>query len=107
MERYLESLRRPRVARLFVASLFARLPLGINGLAIVLLVEAETGSFGAAGAAAGALALGSGLCAPLAARLIDALGPRMLLVLSAICAAGLLAVIVLARSGAPGVALVA
>ena len=29
---------------------------------------------------------GSGLCAPLAARLIDALGPRMLLLLAAICA---------------------
>ena len=40
-------------ARLFAASLLARLPIGINGLAIVLLVQAETGSFGAAGAAAG------------------------------------------------------
>jgi MFS family permease len=106
MRQYLEILRTPHVARLFVASLFARLPLGINGLAIVLLVKAETGSFGAAGAAAGALALGSGLCAPLAARLIDALGPRMLLLLAAVCAACLVAVVVLARSDAPGAALV-
>jgi MFS family permease len=107
MERYLQILRTPHVARLFAASLLARLPLGINGLAIVLLVKAETGSFGAAGAAAGALALGSGLCAPLAARLIDRLGTRMLPVLALICAAGLLAVIALARTGAPGLALVA
>ena len=87
MDRYLEILRTPHVARLFAASLLARLPLGINGLAIVLLVKAETGSFGAAGAAAGALALGSGLCAPLSARLIDALGARMLLLLAAVHAA--------------------
>lgn len=107
MRQYLEILRTPHVMPLFVASLLARLPLGINGLAIVLLVKAETGSFGAAGAAAGALALGSGLCAPLAARLIDTLGPRMLLLLAVICAAGLLAVIVLARSGAHGATLVA
>ncbi len=107
MRQYLEILRTPHVMPLFAASLLARLPLGINGLAIVLLVKAETGSFGAAGAAAGALALGSGLCAPLAARLIDTLGPRMLLLLAVICAAGLLAVIVLARTGAHGAALVA
>jgi MFS family permease len=106
MRQYLQILRTPHVARLFAASLLARLPLGINGLAIVLLVKAETGSFGAAGAAAGALALGSGLCAPLAARLIDALGPRMLILLAGICAAGLLAVIGLARADAAGVPLV-
>ncbi len=106
MDQYLQILRTPHVARLFAASLLARLPLGINGLAIVLLVKAETGSFGAAGAAAGALALGSGLCAPLAARLIDALGPRMLLVLAAICAVGLLALIALVRAGAPAAAVV-
>jgi MFS family permease len=106
MRQYLEILRTPHVARLFAASLLARLPLGINGLAIVLLVKAETGSFGAAGAAAGALALGSGLCAPLAARLIDALGPRTLLLLAVLCAGCLVAVVVLARADAPSAALV-
>ena len=45
MRRYLEILRTPHVARLFGASLLARLPMGINGLAIVLLLRAETGSF--------------------------------------------------------------
>jgi MFS family permease len=107
MRQYLQILRTPHVGRLFAASLLARLPMGINGLAIVLLVKAETGSFGAAGAAAGALALGSGLCAPLNGRLIDALGPRTLLVLSAISAAGLLALVALARAGAPSATLVA
>src|ERR1700754_687155 len=107
MRQYLEILRTPHVARLFAASLLARLPMGINGLAIVLLVKAETGSFGAAGAAAGALALRSGAWGPLTARLIDALGARTLLVLATISAAGLLVLIALARTGAPMATLVA
>jgi MFS family permease len=107
MRRYLEILRTPHVGRLFAASLLARLPMGINGLAIVLLVRSETGSFGAAGATAGALALGSGLGAPLAARVIDALGARVLLLLAAISAAGLLATVALARADAPTSALIA
>jgi MFS family permease len=104
---YLEILRTPQIGRLFAASLLARLPLGINGLAIVLMVKAETGSFGSAGAAAGALALGSGLCAPLSARLIDVLGARTLLVLAGACAGALLALIASTRAGAPTAALVA
>jgi MFS family permease len=107
MGRYLQILRTPHVGPLFAASLLTRLPLGINGLAIVLMVEEETGSFGPAGAAAGALALGIGLCAPLTARLVDVLGARMLPVLAAGCAAALLAVIALARAGAPAALLVA
>jgi MFS family permease len=107
MGRYLEILRTPHVGRLFAASLLARLPMGINGLAIVLLLKAETGSFGAAGAAAGALALGTGLGAPLTARLIDTLGARMLLVLGGGSAGALLALVALARVDAPTPALVA
>jgi MFS family permease len=107
MRQYLQILRTPHVGRLFAASLLARLPMGINGLAIVLLLRAETGSFGIAGATAGALALGTGLGAPLTARLIDTLGERMLLALAAVSAAALLAVIALAHAGAPGAALVA
>ncbi len=107
MRRYLEILRTPHVARLFAASLFARLPVGINGLAVVLLVEAETGSFGAAGAASGALALGSGLGAPLGGRLVDALGARVMLALAGLHAAALLGIVTLARADAPTLALVA
>jgi MFS family permease len=106
VRRYLEILRTPHVGRLLAASLLARLPMGINGLAIVLLLRAETGSFGIAGATSGALALGSGVGAPFAGRLIDSLGERVLLVLATVNAAGLLAIVALARAGAPGVALV-
>src|SRR5215218_7967746 len=92
VRRYLEILRTPHVGRLFAASLLARLPMGINGLAIVLLLRAETGSFGIAGATSGALALGSGAGAPLAGRMIDALGERVLLACAAVHATGLLTI---------------
>jgi MFS family permease len=100
-------LRAPRLAPLIASTLLARLPIGINGLAIVLFLRAQHGSFSVAGAAAGALALGTGLGAPWCARAIDAFGPRVLLALAAFHATGLVAVIALGTAGAPGAALVA
>jgi hypothetical protein len=52
---YLRLLRLPRLGRLLLAMLLARLPIGVNGLAIVLFLRAETGSFATAGLVAGAL----------------------------------------------------
>ena len=75
-QRYARVLRAPHIAGLWGASLVARLPIGINGLAIVLAVREETGSFAAAGAAAGAHALAFGVTSPAQGRLIDRLGPR-------------------------------
>ena len=99
MRRYLDLVRVPLLGRLYAASLLARLPMGINGLAVVLLLREERGSFAIAGATAGALALGTGLGAPFAARLIDRLGPRLLLAYAAVHAGGLLGLVALA--GAP------
>jgi len=95
------------MARLFAASSLARLPIGINGLAIVLLVSAETGSFATAGACAGALALGSALGAPAGARLIDRYGRGLLLVLALVHAAGLAGIVALGSAGAPTPVLIA
>ena len=39
MRRYLEILRSPHIAALVASSLFARLPIGINALAIVLYLR--------------------------------------------------------------------
>lgn len=107
MRRYLEILRTRPLGRLFAASLLARLPIGINGLAVVLFLKQETGQFGTAGAAAGAIALGTGLGAPFTSRLVDRHGPRSLLVLAAAHAAALLGIVVLAPAGAPAGALIA
>src|SRR3954470_7010349 len=107
MRAYARVLRVPRMRALMVSSVLTRLPIGINGLAVVLFLRAETGSFSRAGAAAGGLALGAGLGAPIGARLVDRHGPRVLLALA--CAHGALlgAIVALAKLGAPTAALVA
>jgi MFS family permease len=99
-------IRTPRIARLYAAMIVARMPIGIDGIAIVLFLRHEGKSFGLAGVTAGALALGSALGAPFTARLIDRLSPRVLVWLACAHAAGLLALIALAVANAPSVLLV-
>jgi MFS family permease len=103
---YLDLIRHPRMAALLLAALVARLPIGINGLAIVLFLRAESGSFSLAGAVAGGLALGTGLGAPFMGRLVDRQGAGVLLPLALANGAGLLALVALGRSGAHAAALV-
>jgi MFS family permease len=103
---YLRILREPYLGPLLAATLLARLPIGINGLATVLFLRAETGSFATAGATAGALALGSGVGAPVGARLVDRYGKRVLLALAGAHGSGLLALVALGTLGAPAGALV-
>jgi len=78
-ERYRRVLRAPNVLGLWGASTLARLPIGINGLAIVLAMRAQTGSYAAAGLAAGAYAATLALTNPLYGRLLDRHGPRRVL----------------------------
>lgn len=92
MRVYSRILRTPGVALIVLATLIGRLPIGISGLAILLYVREVTGSFGAAGIATGALALGSALGAPLQGRVVDRRGVGMLLPLATVHALGLLAV---------------
>jgi MFS family permease len=89
---YARILRMPGVATIVAATVVGRLPIGISGLAILLYVQEVSGSFAAAGACAGALALGSAAGAPLQGRLIDWRGERALLPLAFVHAGGLLLV---------------
>jgi predicted MFS family arabinose efflux permease len=104
---YARILREPGVAMIVLATVLGRLPIGISGLAILLYVQEVTGSFAAAGACAGALALGSALGAPLLGRLVDWRGERALLPLAFVHAAGLVLVWVLGAADAPTAALAA
>jgi MFS family permease len=104
---YSRILRVPRLAPLLGASVLARLPIGINGLALVLFLREQRGAFAVAGAAAGGLALGAGVGAPIGARLVDRAGPRVLVALGAAHAAGLGALIALGGAGAPAGVIVA
>ena len=59
VQRFARVLRAPDVARPLGAAVLARMPIGIDSLATVLFVRAETGSFARAGLVAAAL-LGAG-----------------------------------------------
>jgi MFS family permease len=108
VKRYAEILRAPYVRALIASSLLARLPIGINALAIVLFLRDKTGSFAIAGAVAGSLAAGSGVGAPVQGRLVDRLGARrVLLPLAFAHAAALGGIVGLAELGSPTAALVA
>jgi MFS family permease len=107
MRAYGRLLRVPSLTPLFAATLVARLPVGINGLATVLFVRAQTGSFALAGAAAGAQALGAGIGAPLTARLVDSAGKGALMALAGAHAAGLAALVACGLADAPTPALLA
>src|SRR4051812_19540922 len=106
MRAYARVLRVGRLRALLLSTVLSRLPIGINGLAVVLFLRAETGSFSEAGAAAGGLALGAGIGAPVGARLVDRFGARVLLALACLHGALLGAIVALARLGAPGAAVV-
>ncbi|MCW2985072.1 MAG: transporter [Conexibacter sp.] len=73
-ERYARVLRAPHARALLLAEIPARLPIGINGLALVLFCREHTGSYAAAGAVAAAFGVFVGLTAPLLGRLIDRRG---------------------------------
>jgi MFS family permease len=101
MRRYAEVLRVPHVAPLVLATLLARLPIGVNGLALVLFLRHQTGSFTVAGVVVGGLAAGAGIGAPVNGRLVDRLGPRVLLPVAAVHAATLGLLVLAAKAGAP------
>jgi MFS family permease len=104
---YARILRTPGVGTIVLATLIGRLPIGISGLAILLYVRQVSGSFAAAGACAGALALGSASGAPFQGRLVDRRGVGTLLPLACVHGTGLVLVWVLGAAGAPTVAIVA
>jgi MFS family permease len=106
MRRYSELLHVPHVAALVASTLLARLPIGINALAIVLFLRHETGSFAVAGGVAGGLAAGAGLGAPVVGRLVDRLGARVLLPLAVTHAVVLGLLVLGGKAGAPTAALV-
>jgi len=104
---YRRVLRAPHVRPLVAAVLVASLPIGMGTLALVVFIERETGSYGAAGLVAAALAGGAAGVTPLLGRLIDRVGQAVVLLPCAIVSPIALLAIALAGAGAPLGALVA
>lgn len=96
----------PGVRAAAIASVIARVPIGLGSVALVLYVHRLTGSFADAGIAAGAMTIGFGLTASSLARAIDRRGPRAVLVPFGLASALLTASIVaLGEAGAGTAAL--
>lgn len=82
--RYRSILRQPGALRVVIPAVLARIPVGINAIAIVLLVRRATGSFVDAGIVDAGLAIGAVLISPGQGRLVDRFGQPRVLILSAL-----------------------
>ncbi len=108
LARYRSVLAVPGSLRLYATAVFARLPQGMSSLATLLLVRESTHSYALAGLAVGGEAIASAAVGPVQGRLVDRFGRRQVLAPWALAQAVLYVALVLsARAGAPGLALVA
>jgi len=102
LARYSELLAQPALRSAIAASVLGRLPIGITGLAILMLAQDTSGSFGRGGAVAACYVAGLAAVAPLFGRLIDRYGPRVTLLACAFAFPATLAALVVAlTSSAP------
>lgn len=85
-----------------LGAFLARLPLAMSQLGVLLLVSDLTGSYGAGGASAGALAVANGLTAPAWGAVADRIGQRPVLVAQSLGgAAGFAGILLLSHTGVP------
>lgn len=82
LARYRTLLARHDLRSLAIASIIGRLPIGMAGLAIMLMTQAASGSFAQSGIATAGYMAGLAVLAPLLGRYIDRHGPRSLLIAS-------------------------
>ena len=108
LARYRLLLQTPGLRAALLASIVGRMPIGIAGLAILLYVQSRSGSFASAGLVSALYVLGLAVLAPPIGRLIDRLGPRPLLMASAVVyPSALLLLVMLVERGAATVWLAA
>jgi MFS family permease len=101
---YLDVLRVPSVTRLLSSAVVGRMPTGMAGLALVLLVREAGGSYAEAGVVAGTYSAALALTSPLLGRLVDRVGQtRVLAGCAAASAVGFGALAVAGRGASPAV----
>jgi predicted MFS family arabinose efflux permease len=102
LARYTAVLQPRDLRETFAVSLLGRLPIGITGLAILLLVQTSSGSFAVGGLASACYLAGLAAIAPALGRLIDRYGPRPALLASMLAfPSALLALVLAVHNQAP------
>lgn len=94
LDRYRALFRVPAIRATVLASIPGRLPIGIAGFAILLLVQNKSGSFVTAGIVSALYVLGLASVAPMVGRMIDRAGPLPVLRLCALVYPVMLAALV-------------
>ncbi len=87
---YRQILARPGAVLFSLTGLFARLPISMVSLGLVLLVEAATGSYGLAGAVAATYTVANAALAILQGRLLDRFGQALVLRIATVLFGGFL-----------------
>ena len=100
LARYSALLAQPALRATILASVLGRLPIGITGLAVLMLGQDTSGSFAHGGAIAACYVAGLATVAPLFGRVIDRYGPRSVLLACAFAFPAALAALVAALSAA-------
>jgi MFS family permease len=77
--KYLDFVRQPDVGPLLLVALFARMPIGMVGFAMLMFLRSTLGDFARAGTAVGVNFVVMALAAPIQGRIIDRKGPRKVL----------------------------
>jgi len=77
--KYVEFLRQPDVARLFLVALFSRMPIGMVGFSMLMFLRETYGTFELAGTAVGIGFVAMAAGAPVQGRFIDRFGPKPVL----------------------------
>jgi MFS family permease len=102
LQRYAALFAEPDLRWTFAFSVLGRLPIGITGLAILLLVQTSSDSFARGGATTACYVIGLAAVAPMLGRAIDRYGPRRILFASGLLfPSALLALLAAVREGAP------
>jgi MFS family permease len=105
---YRAAFRAPGSAAFSAAGFIMRFSIAVYPIGLILLISTRTGHYSFAGVLSGIYVFANGVGNPVLARLVDRYGQgRVLLPASSVHVAGAVAIIALARAGAPDWALVA